>query len=163
MDESSIQSGNIHYQRAQRRDYPRIEVYKNPTITTMPSTRQAVHATAAPRPNGNYSHVIRQGDTLHVAGWMGDDPETGKIVEGGIEAQTERAILNIKACLEAAGSSLDKVVRRRIYIIEMGQFRTVDEVWGRWFEEPWPVSTCVQIGALAKEGALVELEVVASV
>lgn len=77
--------------------------------------------------------------------------------------EKERAILNIKACLEAAGSSLDKVVRRRIYIIEMGQFRTVDEVWGRWFEEPWPVSTCVQIGALAKEGALVELEVVASV
>jgi len=56
----------------------------------MPSSRQAVYASAAPKPNGNYSHVIRQGNTLHVAGWMGDDPETGKIVEGGIEAQTVR-------------------------------------------------------------------------
>jgi len=56
----------------------------------MPSSRQAVYASAAPKPNGNYSHVIRQGNTLHVAGWMGDDPETGKIVDGGIEAQTVR-------------------------------------------------------------------------
>ena len=132
----------------------------------MPSTRQAVYAENAPKPNGNYSHVIRQGNILHVAGWMGDDPETGKIVSGGIEAQTvmhspscrlriyktdtdktlqERSVQNIKACLEAAGSSLDKVVRRRIYIIDMKQFRQVDEIWGRWFEEPYPVSTCIQV------------------
>lgn len=50
--------------------------------------RQAVYADKAPKPNGNYSHVVRQGDTLHIAGWMGDDPETGNIVDGGIEAQT---------------------------------------------------------------------------
>jgi len=132
----------------------------------MPTSRQAVYAHQAPKPNGNYSHVIRQGNILHVAGWMGDDPETGKIVPGGIEAQTvtqillgrpsihrtsihdmsqERSIKNIKVCLEAAGSSLDKVVRRRIYIIDMKQFRQVDEIWGKWFEEPFPVSTCVQV------------------
>ena len=93
---------------------------------------------------------------------MGDDPVTSRIVEGGIGAQTERAILNIKAVLEAAGSSLDKVVRRRIYIIDMSQFRIVDDIWGRYFEWPYPVSTCVGVTALAKEGALVELEVVAT-
>lgn len=71
---------------------------------------------------------------------MGDDPESGEIVSGGIEAQTERAILNIKAVLDAADSSLDKVVRRRIYIIDMSQFRKVDEIWGNFFEEPYPVS-----------------------
>lgn len=54
----------------------------------MPSSRDAVWVSKAPKPNGNYSHVVRQGNTLHIAGWMGDDPETGKIVEGGIEAQT---------------------------------------------------------------------------
>lgn len=106
----------------------------------MPSTRVAVHAPGAPKPNGNYSHCIRDGNTLHICGFMGDDPETGKIVEGGVEAQTERAILNIRAVLEAAGSSLDKVVRRRIFIIDMNQFRLVDEIWGRYFEEPFPVS-----------------------
>lgn len=76
---------------------------------------------------------------------MGDDPSTGLIVSGGIVAQTTQAIKNIQACLEAAGSSLDKVVRRRIYILDMQQFREVDRVWGEWFEEPWPVSTCVQV------------------
>ena len=57
----------------------------------------------------------------------------------------KRAILNIKACLEAAGSDLDKVVRRRIYIIDMKEFRKVDAVWGEYFEKPYPVSTCVQV------------------
>ncbi|THX77141.1 endoribonuclease L-PSP [Aureobasidium pullulans] len=127
----------------------------------MPSQRQAIHASSAPKPNGNYSHVVREGNTLHIAGWMGDDPVTGDIVPGGIEAQTHRAILNIKACLLAANSSLDKIVRRRIYIMKMSDFRRVDEIWAEYFEEPYPVSTCVQVSGLAKEGALVELEVVA--
>ena len=73
----------------------------------------------------------------------------------------EQAIDNIEACLEAAGSSLDKVVRRRIYIIKMEEFRIVDEIWGKRLSKPYPVSTCVGVTALAKEGALVELEVVA--
>ncbi|KAI9714509.1 MAG: hypothetical protein M1820_000470 [Bogoriella megaspora] len=123
------------------------------------SQKNAIFASKAPKPNGNYSHVVRAGNMLHVAGWMGDDPETGKIVDGGIGAQTKQAIRNIQACLEAAGSNLDKVVRRRIYIIDMKNFREVDGVWAGYFSEPYPVSTCVQIGALAKEGALVELEV----
>lgn len=93
---------------------------------------------------------------------MGDDPVTGKIVEGGIEAQTRQSIKNIKAVLEAAGSSLDKVLTRRIYMIDMKEFRLVDKIWGELFEEPYPVSTCVQISGLAKEGALVELEVTAA-
>jgi 2-iminobutanoate/2-iminopropanoate deaminase len=108
----------------------------------MPSTRHAITASTAPTPNGNYSHCIRQtpnSSTLHICGFMGDDPSTGKVT-GDIEAQTVQAIKNIKAVLEAAGSSLDKVVRRRIYIIDMTQFRVVDEVWGRWFEGPFPVS-----------------------
>ncbi|KAI5194876.1 hypothetical protein E4T39_08459 [Aureobasidium subglaciale] len=113
----------------------------------MPSQRQAIHAPSAPRPNGNYSHV--------VPGWMGDDPTTGDIVPGGVEAQTHRAILNISACLDAANSSLDKVVRRRIYLLDIKDFRRVDAVWAEYFDAPFPVS------GLAKEGARVELEVTA--
>jgi 2-iminobutanoate/2-iminopropanoate deaminase len=94
---------------------------------------------------------------------MGDDPLTGTIVSGGITPQTHRAIQNIRACLEAADSSLDKVVRRRIYIMDMKDFREVDRIWAEYFTEPFPVSTCVQVAGLAKEGALVELEVVAEV
>lgn len=94
---------------------------------------------------------------------MGDDPLTDTIVLGGITPQPHRAIQNIRACLEAANSSLDKVVRRRIYIMDMKDFREVDRIWAEYFTEPFPVNTCVQVAGSAKEGALVELEVVAEV
>ena len=88
---------------------------------------------------------------------------TGAIVSSDIEAQTERAILNIQAVLEAAGSALDQVVSRKIYLLDMQEFRKMDAVWTRHFKEPYPVSTCVQIAGLAKEGARIELEVIAEV
>lgn len=123
--------------------------------------RAIIQASGAPKPNGNYSHCVREGNTLHVCGFMGDEPESGEIVLGGIQAQTYQAIRNIKAVLEAAGSSLENVIRRRIYIINMADFREVDRIWGEYFKAPFPVSTCIGVTALAKEGALVELEVVA--
>ncbi|KAK4543754.1 hypothetical protein LTR36_004787 [Oleoguttula mirabilis] len=122
---------------------------------------EAIFSDKAPKPNGNYSHVIRAGGLLHVCGWMGDVPETGDIIEGGVEAQTEQAMKNIGACLAAAGSSLDKIVRRRIYTMDMAYLPTIQEVTKRYLSEPWPVSTAVQISGLAKKGALVEIEVIA--
>ena len=71
----------------------------------------------------------------------------------------EQAIQNIASCLVAAGSSLEKITRRRIYMIDIKQVQDVDKIWAQWVSEPWPVSTCVGVTALAKEGALVELEV----
>ncbi|KAI1615671.1 Endoribonuclease L-PSP/chorismate mutase-like protein [Exophiala viscosa] len=128
----------------------------------MPSSRQAVWAPKAPKPNGNYSHVVKaKNGMVYLAGWMGDDPETGKIVSGGIAAQTERAILNIQACLEACGLTLDNILTRRVYIIPMQEYRDVMAVWDRYFESPYPVSTLIGVTSLAKEGALVEIEVVA--
>ena len=129
---------------------------------------------------------------------MGDDPETGEIVEGGIGAQTvctclyrrrfshgllrlaisaaalwlsmdlqivlqAQAIANIKACLEAAGSSLDKVISRRLFMTDRSEFRTVDALWGEAVGEPYPVSTLIGCSWLAKDGARVEIEVVAEV
>ncbi|KAK5112878.1 hypothetical protein LTR85_011105 [Meristemomyces frigidus] len=133
---------------------------------------EAIFSDQAPKPNGNYSHVIRAGGLLHVCGWMGDVPETGQIIEGGVEAQTpqlqrvltvhqEQAMCNISACLKAAGSSPDKVVRRRIYTLDMAYLPTIQEATKRYLSEPWPVSTAVQISGLAKKGALVEIEVIA--
>jgi len=116
---------------------------------SQPYTRQSFHSPSAPAPNGNYSHAIIQQSTatLHIAGWMGDDPKTGKIVEGGIAAQTHQAMQNIQSCLQAANSSLDKIVRRRIYIIDIKQFREVDAIWAEWVGPPYPVSTCVQVSS----------------
>lgn len=127
--------------------------------------RHTFFAPSAPAPNGNYSHAVLQTSaTLHVAGWMGDDPKTGKIVEGGIGAQTvsvpffrpingihidkrlqHQAMHNIRACLRAGGSSLEKIVRRRIYIIDIKQFREIDAIWAEYVKPPFPVSTCVQV------------------
>ncbi len=92
---------------------------------------------------------------------MGDDPTTGQILSEDIEAQTEQAIFNLKAVLEAAGLSLDVIVGRKICMIDMKELRKVEAVWGRYFEEPYPVSMCVQVSGLAKEGARIQLEVVA--
>ena len=146
--------------------------YESPYFAmSQPYKRQTFSAPAAPAPNGNYSHaVLQQSATLHVAGWMGDDPKTGDIVEGGIGAQTvsikkistaptinthidhiqsqHQAMHNIRACLEAGGSSLEKVVRRRIYIIDIKQFREIDAIWAEYVKPPFPVSTCVQVSFL---------------
>ncbi|KAK6384799.1 hypothetical protein LTS17_002362 [Exophiala oligosperma] len=128
----------------------------------MPYTREAVWAPNAPKPNGKYSHVVKsKSGMVYLAGWMGDDPETGKIVSGGIEAQTERVILNIRACLEACGLTFDNIISRRIYIIPMQDYKKVLGVWDKYFEEPYPVSTLIGVTSLAKEDALVEIEVVA--
>lgn len=70
-----------------------------------------------------------------------------------------QALANILNCLAAAGLNMNSIVRRRIYMIDIKQFREVDAIWAEWVEPPFPVSTCVQVGALAKEGALVEIEV----
>ena len=70
---------------------------------------------------------------------------------------------NISATLASQGSDLSKITRRRIYLVDMGDLRTVDRVWGEWVGAPHPVSTCVGVTALAKEGAVVEVEVEAVV
>ncbi|GAB1739813.1 hypothetical protein NU219Hw_g4748t1 [Hortaea werneckii] len=119
------------------------------------------HSSAAPKPNGNYSHVLKAGGLLHICGWMGDVPETGEIIEGGVEAQTDQAMKNISSCLKAAGSEPSKIVRRRIYTLDMAYLPTIQEVTKRYLSEPWPVSTAVQVSGLAKKGALVEIEVIA--
>lgn len=75
----------------------------------------------------------------------------------------KQAIANIKACLEAAGSSLDKVISRRLFMTDRSEFRTVDALWGEAVGEPYPVSTLIGCSWLAKDGARVEIEVVAEV
>ena len=86
---------------------------------------------------------------------MGGNLSKSAIVSSSIEAQIERAILNIKAVVEAAGSSLDRIISRRICITDLGEFRKVYAVWAQCFEEPYPVSTRVHIAGLAKEEARV--------
>jgi 2-iminobutanoate/2-iminopropanoate deaminase len=123
--------------------------------------RNAVSTDAAPRAIGPYSQAVRAGSLVFVSGQIPLDPATGALVEGDIAVQTHRVFANLKAILEAAGTSLDHVVRATVYLADMNDFATVNEVYGRYFSSPAPARATVQAARLPKD-ARVEIDVIAS-
>ncbi len=125
-------------------------------------SKRVVHTEGAPAPfqGAPYSQGIVHGDLVFVAGQVGVDPETNQVVAGGIEAQTEQAMKNISAVLEAAGSSLANVLKASIFLVDFGDFPAMNEVYARFVGPDFPARATVQIAGLPV-GALVEIEVVA--
>jgi 2-iminobutanoate/2-iminopropanoate deaminase len=125
-------------------------------------SKSAVRTESAPAPfqGAPYSQAIVFGDLVFVAGQLGIDPESGEVVAGGIAEQTDRAMRNIRAILEEAGSGLDKVLKTSIFLVDLGDFAAMNEVYARHLTEPFPARATVQIGALPS-GARVEIEAVA--
>lgn len=123
--------------------------------------RQAVSSDAAPKAIGPYSQAIRAGSLVFVSGQIPLDPSTGAMIEGDIAAQTHRVFANLKAILEAAGASFDHVVRTTVYLADMNDFGTVNEVYGTYFSSPAPARATVQAARLPKD-AKVEIDVIAS-
>lgn len=123
--------------------------------------RQAVAADGAPKAIGPYSQAIRAGSLLFVSGQIPLDPATGSLVDGDIAAQTHRVFANLRAILEAAGASLDHVVRATVYLADMNDFAVVNEVYGGYFSDPAPARATVQAARLPKD-ARVEIDVIAS-
>lgn len=124
--------------------------------------RQAVASDGAPKAIGPYSQAIRAGSLLFVSGQIPLDPATGQLVDGDIAAQTHRVFANLRAILEAAGSSLDDVVRATVYLADMDDFAVVNEVYGGYFSSPAPARATVQAARLPKD-ARVEIDVIASI
>ena len=122
--------------------------------------RKAVTTEKAPRPIGPYSQAIIEGDLLFLAGQGPIDPATGATNRGDIQSQTKQTLGNIKAILEAAGSSLDKVIRCNVYLKDIGDFAAMNEVYAAAFRTPYPARTTIQAGALPG-GISVEIECVA--
>jgi 2-iminobutanoate/2-iminopropanoate deaminase len=124
-------------------------------------SKRVVHTDKAPAPfqGAPYSQGIVHGDLVFVAGQVGVDPETNQVVEGGIEVQTEQAMKNISAVLEAAGSSLANVLKASIFLVDFGDFPAMNEVYARFVGPDFPARATVQIAGLPM-GALVEIEVV---
>ena len=122
--------------------------------------RKAVTTDQAPRPLGPYSQAIIEGELLFLAGQGPIDPATGATDQGEIASQTKRTLDNIKAILEAAGSSMDKVIRCNVYLKDIGDFAAMNEVYARAFSAPYPARTTIQAGALPG-GIAVEIECVA--
>jgi 2-iminobutanoate/2-iminopropanoate deaminase len=124
--------------------------------------KQAVRTEKAPAPfqGAPYSQGIVAGDLVFVSGQLGIDPAQGHVVEGGIVEQTEQTMKNLAAVLEEAGSSLENAVMVSIFLVDLGDFQALNEVYARHLSEPYPARATVQIAALPS-GARVEIAVVA--
>jgi 2-iminobutanoate/2-iminopropanoate deaminase len=122
--------------------------------------RQAVSTPAAPAAIGPYSQAIRAGSLVFVSGQIPLDPETGKLIEGDVTQQTHRVFRSLAAILEAAGSSLDRVVRATVYLADMNEFAAMNDVYGTYFSSPAPARSTVQAARLPKD-ARIEIDVIA--
>ncbi|MFH0778060.1 MAG: RidA family protein [Candidatus Eisenbacteria bacterium] len=121
-----------------------------------------VKSASAPAPVGPYSQaaVVLSGQVLFSAGQVPLDPATGQMCPGGIREQTGQVLENLRAVLEAGGFALNQVVKTTVFMINLGEFAAMNEVYQEWFREPYPARSCVEVRALPR-GALVEMEVIA--
>lgn len=122
--------------------------------------KKTVSASNAPAAIGPYSHAAVSGPFVFTSGQLGFDPATGKLKEG-VEAQAEQALQNLKAVLEAAGATLDDIVKTTIFLADMKDFPLVNKIYGAQFTGDFPARSCVQVAALPA-GGLVEIEAVAA-
>lgn len=123
--------------------------------------RQVIHSANAPQAIGPYSQAIRVGEFVFCAGQTPMEPATGILVEGGIEAQTRRALQNLAAVLEAAGTSLSRVVKTTVFLLDMNDFAKMNAVYAEFFPADPPARSTVQVARLPKD-ARVEIEVIAT-
>jgi 2-iminobutanoate/2-iminopropanoate deaminase len=125
-------------------------------------TRTIISTDNAPPAVGPYSQAVQVGNLIYSAGQVALDPATGQLIEGGIEAQTERALQQLQAILEAAGSSLEQVVKTTVFMADMGDYQAMNAVYSRFFppDQGPPARSAVQVAALPR-GARVEIEAVA--
>lgn len=124
--------------------------------------RKAVRADGAPAAIGPYSQAVRSGGFLFCSGQVALDPATGKIVGGGIEAQTERVLRNLSAVLGAGGADLASVVKTTVYLADLADFPQMNRVYATFFPEDPPARATVQAAKLPAD-ALVEIDAIASV
>ena len=113
----------------------------------------------APAALGPYSQAVDTGSTVYCSGQLGLDPATGHLADG-VQAQTHQALKNLQAVLNEAGLSLDNVVKTTVFVQDLADFGTVNEIYGTYFHGGFPARSCVQIAALPKN-ALVEIECIA--
>lgn len=121
------------------------------------SNKSVIHTDKAPAAIGTYSQAVKAGNTVYLSGQIPLIPETMEIISDDFAEQTEQVFKNISAVVEAAGGQLSDVVKLNIYLTDLSNFATVNEVMGRFFKQPYPARAAVGIKELPK-GSLVEIE-----
>ncbi len=123
--------------------------------------RQVVDTDSAPKTIGPYSQAIKVGNLIFTSGQIAIDPEKNELISGGIKEQTRRVLQNLKAVLEAAGSSLANVVKTTVYLSDMNEFSAMNEVYGQFFESAKPARATVEVSRLPKD-VKVEIDAIAT-
>jgi 2-iminobutanoate/2-iminopropanoate deaminase len=122
--------------------------------------KKIISTSEAPSAIGPYSQAVRSGNFLFCSGQIPLDPKSGQIVSGDIATQTRRVLDNIGAVLKADGLTFENIVKTTIFLTDLGDFQTVNELYGSYFKQQPPARSTVQVSALPK-GAKVEIEVIA--
>jgi len=122
--------------------------------------RRTVEAEDAPKPVGPYAQAVLAGDFVFLAGQIGLDPATGRLVAGGTREQLVQVLENLHAVLRATGHGLADVVKTTVYLVDLAEMALVNEAYARYFPAPHPARATVQVAALPA-GARVEIEAVA--
>jgi 2-iminobutanoate/2-iminopropanoate deaminase len=122
--------------------------------------KKIIRTDNAPAPIGPYNQAVQYGNMLFVSGQIALDAESGELVQGDIQAETRKVMENLKAILAEAGMSFDNVIKTTIFLMDMGQFAQVNEVYGSYFGENAPARETVQVAGLPK-AVNVEISVIA--
>ncbi len=122
--------------------------------------KEIIQTAHAPDAIGPYSQAIRANGLVFASGQIPTDPQTGQFVPGGIQEQTEQALKNLAAVLEAAGSGLDRIVKTTVFLADMNEFSAMNEIYGRFFRENPPARATVEAARLPRD-ARVEIEAIA--
>uniref|UniRef100_A0A1E1WYT3 Putative endoribonuclease l-psp n=1 Tax=Amblyomma aureolatum TaxID=187763 RepID=A0A1E1WYT3_9ACAR len=125
----------------------------------MPQTKTVINTPNAPKAIGPYSHAVRVGNTVYVSGQVGSHPGTNKF-DAGIVAQTRQTLVNLSNILQAAGMSLDHVVKCTIYLASMDDYKDMNKVYAEFFQKDFPARAAFQVAKLP-ENSLVEIDAIA--
>ncbi len=121
------------------------------------TNKSIIHSDSAPKAIGTYSQAVKAGNTVYLSGQIPLDPATMELVQGDISVQIKRVFENLKAVCEAAGGSLQDIVKLNIYLTDLAHFTTVNEIMATYFQQPYPARAAVGVAQLPK-GALVEMD-----
>lgn len=122
-------------------------------------SKTPIHSKNAPAAIGPYSQAVRTGDTVYLSGQIPLDPASGEVIEGDFSALTNRVFDNLAAVVEAAGGSMDDIVKLNVFLTDLSHFGTVNDLMAERFSEPYPARAAVQVAALPK-GVPVEMDAI---